>query len=306
MAAVDAVVITWNRWELSRRCIEHLLASSVDVHVIVVDNGSVDGTPDRVREQFPQVELIEFAENRGYGVAANAGAEAATSEFVAIVNSDALVAPDYFELVLGRLRQDAKLGWAAGLSINPADGRVDSGGAVFDRGLRWGPVLSGADPGAAVVDETTLASPPTDAPVYRRSAFLDVGAFDPEIFAYGEDLDLVLRLWGGGWRPASVAGATVEHVGAASLGKRTVAQMKLVAWGRGYVAGRYRLGLLSLALDLPMWLAISLVVRSPQPLKRFVAGLRRGRSLPAREIPAELPTESWLGSTRRRHAASKG
>lgn len=304
MPEVDAVVITWNRWELSQKCIEHLYASSADVHVIVVDNGSEDGTPDRVRELFPRAELIEFNENRGYGAAANAGAAAATSEFVAIVNSDALVAPDYFELVLARLRAGDRVGFAAGLSINPATEKVDAAGAVFDKGLRWSPYFAGADPDSVVIDEAVLGAPPSDALVFRRAAFAEVGGFDPEFFAYGEDLELVLRLRAAGWLPGSDAAARVVHVGSATLGKRTAGQMKMVGWGRGYVIGRYRLGPFTTLLDLGMWAAISVIVRSTGPLTRFIAGVRRGRTLPARAVP-ELHAESWLTSLRKRIAHAR-
>lgn len=298
--AVDAVVITWNRCELASECIEHLLASTLPVNVIVIDNGSEDGTPDRVRERFPEVDLVEFADNRGYGAAANAGAERATADFVAIINQDALVAPDYFELVLARMSSDERIGFASGLSIDPKSGKVDSAGAVFDSGLRWGPYFHGVSPEEVAVDEARLASPPTDSIVFRRSAFLDIGGFDSEIFAYGEDLDLTLRLREAGWLPASVTAALVEHLGAASMGKRSVGQMNLVGWGRGYVAGRYRVGPMELLLDLVMWTGISAIVRSPQPLRRLLAGLRRGRSLPQRPVPSGIYREHWYESLRKR------
>ena len=303
--AVDAVVITWNRWELSERCIEHLFASTVDVHVIVVDNGSEDGTPDRVRERFPQAELIEFSENRGYGAAANAGAERATAEFVSIVNSDALVAPDYFELVLARMRADDRVGFAAGLSINPATGLVDAAGAIFDVSLNWAPYLEGVAPEEAVVDEKVLGSPPSDALVFRRAAFARVGGFDSEIFAYGEDLDMTLRLRAAGWLAASVRGAMVEHLGSASLGKRTARQMAMVGWGRGYVAGRYRMSVWGGPRELLLWLAICASVRDITPLKRLFAGWRRGRSLPARPIPDGIYRESWSASIKKRIDAAR-
>jgi GT2 family glycosyltransferase len=303
--AIDAVVVTWNRWELTEDCLEHLFAGSVDVHVIVVDNGSQDGTPERIRERFPQVELIEFDENRGYGAAANVGVEASRREFVATVNSDALVAPDYFELLLERMTGDPGIGFAAGISIDPSTGRVDTAGAIFDGGLRWSPYCMGADPDGVEVDESVLAAPPPEAMLYRRAAFLGVGGYDTEIFAYGEDLELTLRLRAAGWRIASVPAARDLHKGAASLGKRTPGQMRLVGWGRGYVAGRYRLGPASLALDLMTWVAIAVIVRSPGPLTQLVAGWRRGRALPPRPVPDGLHLESWATSLKKRWDASR-
>jgi GT2 family glycosyltransferase len=303
--AIDAVVVTWNRWELTEPCIEHLLASTIDVHVIVVDNGSTDGTPEKLREQFPQVEVIELDKNHGYGAGANIGIEAATREYVATVNSDALVAPDYFELVYNVISADPKMGFAAGISIDPSTDKVDAAGAIFDGGFRWSPYLNGADPDTLVVDQSVLAAPPPEAMLYRREAFNGVGGYDTEIFAYGEDLELTLRLRGAGWGLAVVPDARDIHKGAATLGKRTPAQMRLVGFGRGYVAGRYRLGVPSLILDFFTYVAIALIVRSPGPFTQLIAGWRRGRALPARELPTNIHLESAVDSLRKRWEASK-
>jgi GT2 family glycosyltransferase len=304
-AALDAVVVTWNRWELTSSCLEHLFASSVPIHVIVIDNGSEDGTPDRIREQFPQVELHENAENKGYGAAANAGIAHSTNEFVSTVNSDALVAEDYFELLLAAIKTDPKLGFVSGISLDPATGLVDAAGAIFDGGLRWSPYLQGVDPDEVVADQSVIAAPPPEAMLYRREAFQGVGGYDEEIFAYGEDLELTLRLRAAGWKPLLVTEARDLHKGAASLGKRTAAQMRLVGWGRGYVAGRYRLGIASLILDLATYVAISIIVKSPSPFTQLIDGYLRGRKLPKRPVPEGLHTESWATSLRKRWDASR-
>lgn len=305
LPAIDAVVVAWNRWELTEKCLDRLTSSSAPIHLIVVDNGSSDGTPARVRERFPQATLIELPENRGFPIGANTGVQAATRDFVAIVNSDALVADDYFELLLERMSPDPSIGFAAGLSIDPQTGKVDAAGTVFDRGLRWSQYLHGADPDDVVVDERVLAAPSFEAILFRREAFVGVGGFDSEIFAYQEDLDLTLRLRAAGWRLALVPAARNVHKGAASFGKRTAQQMRLVGWGRGYVAGRYRLGPGSLLLDLATYAGISVIVRSPGPLTELISGWRRGRGLPRKTAPTDLHRESAIASLRKRWQASR-
>lgn len=290
-ATVDVVVVTWNHSEISVRCIEHLYASTIAVRVIVVDNGSDDDTTTVMRERFPDVVLIELDSNRGFGSAANIGVARAESEYVGMINSDAFVTENYLEQVVARIEGDQRCGFAAGLSINPSTGKVDAAGAIFDRSLRWSPYLKGADPLSAEVDETILASPPTDAMVFRRAAFLEVGGYDQELFAYGEDLDLALRLRAAGWKGGSVPTATVDHLGSMSLGKGSVIQKKLAAYGRGYVAGRYRLGVVALARDVAIWSKISLGTRSTVPLRSLLSGVRRGRELPARPRPVDLHYE---------------
>lgn len=298
---VDAVVISWNNWELSAACVASLRECLPAVNVIVVDNGSTDGAPERLRERFPDLNLHEFGENLGFGQAANRGAALGDAEFIAIVNNDTELAPDYFDAILRRFDGDHNVGFASGLSIDPASGLVDAAGATLDHALCWYPYQRGVDPESALIDNSQIVSPASDAIVYRREAFDAEGGFDAEIFAYGEDLDLALRLHSAGWRPAAIAESRVVHRGSASLGSRSVAQMRLAAWGRGYVAGRYRVSARWLLFDLAVGVVNSLILRSTVPLTRLVAGWRRGRSLPARAIPSDVRFESWRDALKKRY-----
>jgi GT2 family glycosyltransferase len=296
--AVDAVVPAWNNWDLTRSCVEHLLASSVPVHVIVVDNGSSDGTAQKLREQFPTVTLVPLEENIGFGRAVNRGLEFAGGDIFAVVNNDANVAPDYFELVADCF-SDPKVGFASGVAVNPGTGSVDGAGATIDRGLSWYPIGSGSKPADLVFEDSVVFSSNSEAISYRRSAFTDAGGFDEEFFAYGEDLDLALRLHAAGWETKVARGAHVAHVGSASLGTRSIAQMRLAAWGRGYVLGRYRPGAGWLALDFCIAAINCLLLRSRVPFTQLISGWRRGRKLDRREIPA-LEYEPLASALRKR------
>lgn len=304
VARIDVVVITWNKYELSRDCLEHIFASTIPVNVIVVDNASEDETPRKVREQFPEVQLIENRQNLGFGPAANIGFAAGTAEFVSVVNSDANVEPNYFEEVIERFA-DASVGIAAGLSMNPATRKLDASGASVDRGLSWLPLNPGEDPEAVELSNTRVAAPCFDAVVFRREAIESVGGFDDEIFAYWEDVDITMRIRNHGWTVAVSPAARVWHVGSASLGKRTVRQLQLAAWGRGYIAGRYRIGLVWLLTEVVAGLIDSVRLRSKVPLARRIAGWRHGRELPAREFPQNLEYESWWRAMRVRYLASR-
>jgi GT2 family glycosyltransferase len=299
---IDAVVITWNKYEMSLDCIEHLAASSVPVNLYDVDNGSSDETPRRVRERFPNVTVVELPENLGYPGAANQGFANSSSEFVAIINSDANVEPDYFEKVL-RCFDDPKVGFAAGLSMDPASGLVDAAGAKIDRGLSWLPYMQGVPAESVSAVDSELAAPPFDAIVFRRAAIESVGGYDEDFFAYSEDVDITLRLRAAGWKIDVATDAKVWHIGSASLGKRTVAQLHFAAWGRGYVAGRYRVGPAWLLTDIAAGLVDSIQLRSWTPISRRWVGWRQGRALPAREVPTDLHYESWSSSLKRRVAA---
>lgn len=303
-AQVDVVVITWNKFELSRDCLEHLAASTIPVNVIVVDNASEDDTPRKVRDLFPDVRLIENSENLGFGPAANIGIAAGSAEFVSVVNSDANVEPNYFESVIKEFA-DESVGIAAGLSMNPATGKLDASGASVDRGLSWLPLNVGDEPGSVDPDSSRVAAPCFDAVVFRREAIDGVGGFDNEIFAYWEDVDITMRIRDQGWTVAVCPAARVWHVGSAALGKRTVRQLQLAAWGRGYIAGRYRIGPVWLMTELFAGLIDSLRLRSKVPIARRIAGWRYGRARPARAYPQNLEYESWIRAMRVRYWASR-
>lgn len=302
-ARIDVVVITWNKYELSLDCLEHIFASTVPVNVIVVDNASSDDTPRRIRERFPAATLVENERNLGYGPAANIGAAAGNSEFVSIVNSDANVEPDYFENVLASFA-DQQVAMAAGLSMNPRTGRLDAAGATSDRGLNWLPLLPDGMPDEVDPDDPRIAAPCSDAVVFRRAAFDAIGGFDDEIFAYWEDVDITMRLRNDGWGVAICPAARVWHIGSAALGKRSEAQLHLAAWGRGYLAGRYRIGLAWVLTDLAAAILDAIRLRSLTPVSRRIAGARHGYSLPRRAIPDGIAFDSWWQSVKARFVAA--
>ena len=79
MISVDVVIPTFGRWELTESCLLNSRRSTIAHSVVVVDNGSDDGTPERVRESFPGVHVIELGANLGFPVACNRGSPPVTA-----------------------------------------------------------------------------------------------------------------------------------------------------------------------------------------------------------------------------------
>ncbi|MDE0952673.1 MAG: glycosyltransferase, partial [Halioglobus sp.] len=90
---VSIVLVAFNAWDLTRRCLEHLLnaSSTLKIEVILVDNGSSDGTPERAEQAFPTVTVLRAGANLGFGRACNLGMTAAQGEFGVFLNNDALL-----------------------------------------------------------------------------------------------------------------------------------------------------------------------------------------------------------------------
>jgi N-acetylglucosaminyl-diphospho-decaprenol L-rhamnosyltransferase len=232
----DIVIVTWNGRERLGSCLDHLARQEVPHRVIVVDNASTDGTAEMVRGSHPDVEVIEMDRNVGFGRAVNAGVAAGQGEAVVLVNDDVEVDANFLEAILAPLEQDPAVGMVAGLMMIPGSDLVDGFGieldvtlAAYNR-LRRRPAE--AVPGVLLGPSGGLAA-------YRREAFEEAGGFDERLFAYGEDVDLALRLRLAGWRAAAAQGARGVHLGGATVGVDSPRQRFLAGFARAFLLRRY-------------------------------------------------------------------
>jgi GT2 family glycosyltransferase len=190
--------------------VERSLASrGVDVDVVVVDNGSTDGTVDKV-SSLDGVTVVSSGSNLGFGGGCNRGVDAATGELVGFVNPDVVVEPDALVRLADAVR-DPDVGIASA-SVRLAEDELllnSSGGAIHFLGLGWAEDFRRPFT-VATVDRDVLAASGA-AMVMRRDRFLELGGFTEELFLYHEDAELSLRCWMHGWRVRYVADAIVHH-----------------------------------------------------------------------------------------------
>ena len=123
-----------------RHHLEQLLPSlheqTLPHEVIVVDNGSTDGTHDLLQERWPQVRVISFPDNRGFGKAVNAGVAAATSQTVVLLNNDTICTPTFLERLVAALDPRQGVVMASPILVRRgAEDRIDTAGIVVDRTL---------------------------------------------------------------------------------------------------------------------------------------------------------------------------
>ena len=195
--------------------------------VVVVDNGSRDGTVDWLTAQHPEVRVIASATNQGFAAANNVAAEAARHGQLLLLNNDMHLAPGFMrELHAARARAPADVACIGARVLDWEGRRVDfaAAGMTFDgRGLQLG---HGELAGPAGPPEEALFAC-GGAMLVDRQAFLDAGGFDPAFFAYYEDVDLGWRLWVMGHR-VLVASAAVAHHRHGATGGRFEAHRKEV------------------------------------------------------------------------------
>jgi GT2 family glycosyltransferase len=231
----DVVIATWKARDLLERCLSALRADPSEKTVIVVDNASGDGTIELVREQFPEVKLVELPENVGFGRAINAGARAGTGEAIVLVNDDAIVTPGFVDAIVAPF-SDPVVGMVAGLMTIPDTDLVDGFGIELDRALA---AYNRARRDPVGTRGGRLAMPSGGAAAYRREAWESAGGFDEALFAFGEDVDLGLRLRSLGWEAAEAPLARGVHLGGATTGVDSPFQREHAGIARGFLLRRY-------------------------------------------------------------------
>jgi GT2 family glycosyltransferase len=213
-----------------------LREQTADSEVIVVDNGSTDGTSE-VLAAYPEVEVIRLDENVGFGRAVNLAAGRAGGDALALVNDDCVLDPGFVEEITQPLAGEVVM--SAGVLRDPADeDLIDTAGIELSRTLNVFDYLHG-QPLTTLDHAADPTGPSGAAAALDREAFLEVGGFDEGLFAYWEDVDLVLRLRLQGGRCALAADARGTHAHSATLGFGSAEKNRLVGFGRGYVAQKW-------------------------------------------------------------------
>ena len=290
--AIDVVVPTHNGWPHTRDCLHHLRAQTAAHRVIVADDGSSDGTPERVAHDFPEVGVRPLGANRGFAAACNAGARAGSGDVVVLLNNDVDARPAFLEALVAPLAGDRALGSCAALLVRPGGGLIDSVGLTADPTLAGFPRHQGLPVTAAGREAPALLGPSGGAAAYRREAWEAMGGLDEAIFLYQEDLDLALRLRAGGWGAAAAIEAAGVHHGSATTGRASAFQRRHAGFSRGYLLRRYRVlrsrsgprALLTEALVSAGDIAFA---RDLAAVRGRLAGWRAGKSAGPLPIPRE-------------------
>ena len=253
MARVSIVILNWNGRELLADCLGSLRRQSFrDFEVLLVDNGSTDGSADLIRREYPEVELVALAENAGFCGGNNVAWERARGELLLLLNNDTEVRDDFVERLVEAADRDTDFGmFAANVRMFDRRDVFDSTGLlVYPDGLCRSRGWLETDEGQYDEADEVLC-PNGCAAMYRRTMIDDVGLFDEAYFAYLEDLDLGLRGQLRGWRCRYVPGAVAYHKKSITTGYHSAWKAYLVERNRIWNAVRL-LPLRLLALS-PLW-----------------------------------------------------
>jgi N-acetylglucosaminyl-diphospho-decaprenol L-rhamnosyltransferase len=312
--SIDVIIPTHGGWRLTERCLGHLQAQGVPHSVIVVDNGSTDGTPENVRRMFPHARVIELGANRGFPVACNRGAAAGTGDVIILLNNDVEVRPHFLARLVKPIEEEAHVGSVAGVLVQPGETIIDSVGLTADRTLAGYPRLRGRPVTEADAESPVLAGPAGGGGAYRRTAWEQVRGLDEGVMFYGEDVDLALRVRAAGWKAVAAPEAVAVHLGSATAGHRSAWQRYQGGFSRGYFLRRYRLvrsraGPRAVATEAVVVTGDAILNRDLSALRGRVAGWRAARGVePTAHPPHEAidPTIDFWQSLQLRRVVYAG
>jgi GT2 family glycosyltransferase len=219
---VAVVIPSWNSATLLPGLLDSLEATGEEVELLVVDNGSRDGTPAMLRERG--VEYMALPENVGFATAMNLGVAATGAPFVLGLNADTLLTPGSIGALVTALVADPRLGGVQPRILqleadgpgDPAAARLYSAGMALSADGRALETGAGEPQSEASLREREVFGVCGAACLLRRELFTELGGYDESYFSFYEDVDLNVRAQIRGWRFAYVPKAVVWHLGNAS------------------------------------------------------------------------------------------
>jgi len=220
---ISVVIPTWNGLQLLNKCLQSLREQSFkEFEIIVVDNGSTDGTVDWLKKNAPDVETVALERNFGFSGAVNAGIRTSEREFVVLLNNDTVVTPDWLKAFVDASEkyQNTSI-FTSKVIVNSPPYLIDTAGdgftiAGFGYKIGWmSPETSFYSRSRHVFGASGCSS------MYRRKIFDEIGYFDEDFFAFAEDLDFSFRALIAGHKIIYVPDSRVFHSVRATARKKT-------------------------------------------------------------------------------------
>lgn len=233
---LSIIILNYNTCELTLKALRSVYASRTgyQFEVILIDNASSDSSVEKIREEFPQVQLIENEENVGFSKANNQGMRIATGRYVLLLNSDTVVQTDTLEIMVRFMDEHPDVG-ASGCKVILPDGSLDKacrrGFPTPSASFYYAFGISKLFPHVPRFNQYQLGylNPDEEYPVdclvgafmlVRRKAIDEVGLLDEQFFMYGEDVDWCYRIKQAGWTNYYYPKTHIIHYKGASSRKR--------------------------------------------------------------------------------------
>lgn len=223
---LSVITLTLNKLEYTKKFIESLNKYTTDYELIIVDNGSTDGTVEYIKSR-PEIKLIQNSENLGFSKGNNQGIEIAQGEYIAFLNNDVLLYPDWFESCK-RVFEREKAGFVSPRHINPHYDNTNP-----QKYVKYFQKFHYDKPYEKSFDECVFSCVVT-----KRDVINDIGVFDEEFYpAFFEDNDLKYRAIEAGYGVYVTNEASFYHFGSVTSIKHSHNMEK----NRAYYYSKYPL-----------------------------------------------------------------
>jgi len=241
---VLVVIPNYNGGELVLDCIRSVKNQSYSpVEIVIVDNDSEDGSFESIKRDFPDIVAIESGYNAGWGIACNIGMRAAASDYICLLNNDAVMDKDCLAEMVKAIESDAKYGSCASrIMLADATETVEVCGLVIypdgsscGRG-RLGPAGPYMQPGEVFCANDCCC-------LYRREMIDDIGDYDPDFFIYCDETEMGWRHQLAGWKCIYTPHAVAYHAHSRSAGSYSAFKAFYVERNRIFIVMKYFTGL---------------------------------------------------------------
>jgi GT2 family glycosyltransferase len=236
---VSVIILNWNGRRFMRDCLSSLKQQSYrEFEVIVVDNGSTDGSADLIRSEYSDfAKLVRNRRNLGFGRGNNIGAEHSNGRYLLLLNNDCVVDKLWIAELVKEAESERRIGMCASKILSFYDRRVidNTGHLIYRDGLNRGRGRLEVDAGQYDL-KRDIFFPSACAALYRREAFDEIGGFDEDFFAYGDDTELGIRVRLTGWKCRFVPTAIAYHKYSGSTSAYSPLKAFLVERNRIWVA----------------------------------------------------------------------
>lgn len=211
---VYVVVLNWNGKDFVEKCLDSLQKQTYKAEVILIDNGSTDGSVELIKSKYPKIHLVEESKNHGFAGGVNIGIKYAIkngADAVALFNNDAVADKNWLKELQKVLADNKEVAAVTPKLLSENGERIDSTGDFYSI---WGLTIArqrDEPANTAVGRQEEVFGACGGASLYRISALKDAGLFDEKFFAYYEDTELSFRLQLRGWKIMYCPTALATH-----------------------------------------------------------------------------------------------
>jgi GT2 family glycosyltransferase len=230
------IIVNYNGGDLILKCLESVFQHTSNFELILVDNGSTDGSSRTASDHFPRIILLVNEGNLGFATANNLGVSKARGEWIVLLNPDTIVTHSWLETMVKSAESSTEVGIVTPKLLRPDGRTIDSTGHVFNFRTGYSSDRGNGEPDVGQYDdEEEVPSCCFACAAIRRSVFDRIGSLDEKMILYFEDVDYCIRTRIAGWKVLYCPRSVVLHV------RGGVSPKKSTPWGKRAVAYRLRI-----------------------------------------------------------------